>query len=194
MWADDRSHQAFSEHSQSLAILCRDYFPGDHIDSALHGLLTADCLTRCTVYFSHYKFEALRLMGHSILPYLEPWWVLQAQGFVTVPEEPEPSRSDCHAWGAHPLHHYYTSILGIRPVSPSLRTVRIAPNPGELSSVCGEMVHPDGDHISVEMEKNDQGWSCRITLPQAVSGVLSWNGVSYPLSHGLNTHQLPNEE
>ena len=52
----------------------------------------------------------------------------------------------------HPLHHYFASILGIRPAAPGFSKVRIAPQMGGLTSARGTMVHPDGD-IEVEIER-----------------------------------------
>lgn len=62
-----------------------------------------------SVYFSHYLFEVYRKYRlYSLMDeYLEKWSVLERDGLYTVPEEFTPdTRSDCHAWGAHPLYHY----------------------------------------------------------------------------------------
>ena len=45
------------------------------------------------------------------------WLNLKTLGCKTMLEMPEPSRSDCHAWAAHPVYHYLASILGIRPAA-----------------------------------------------------------------------------
>lgn len=62
-----------------------------------------------SVYFSHYLFEVYRkyrLYSHMD-EYLKKWSVLERDRFYTVPEEfTTDTRSDCHAWGAHPLYHY----------------------------------------------------------------------------------------
>jgi hypothetical protein len=39
-------------------------------------------------------------------------------GLKTTIEMPEPGRSDCHAWSAHPVLHLQTKILGLNPISP----------------------------------------------------------------------------
>ena len=74
----------------------------------LDDLLISDKKT-LSVYFSHYLFEVYRKFGlyEEMDKYLENWRILFKYGFYTVPEEFSiHTRSDCHAWGAHPLYHY----------------------------------------------------------------------------------------
>ena len=90
-------------------------------------------------------------------------------GMKTTLEMPEPGRSDCHAWGAHPIYHYFASILGIRPASPGFASVVIAPQLGSLESAEGEMVHPAG-MIGVRVRREGKGLRARITLPHTICG------------------------
>ncbi|EIP96669.1 glycogen debranching enzyme [Opitutaceae bacterium TAV1] len=162
-WADDPAHRHFSEHTQSLALLAPEVFPSGHCRKALTHLRSGPSdFTRCTLYFSHYKLEALHRHGCDIVEHLEPWFAFEKQGFVTMPETPEPSRSDCHAWAAHPLYHFFASILGIRPTSPGFRTYETRSVPGRLEWVEGTMPHPDGGEIHLRVEcEPDSG------MPQA---------------------------
>ncbi|MCB0149737.1 MAG: hypothetical protein KDE01_19095, partial [Caldilineaceae bacterium] len=84
-------------------------------------------LTRTTIYFTHYLFETYRLLEQpaALFERLGLWFDLAAQGFKTTPEQPEPSRSDCHGWGAHPLYHFFATLLGIRPSAPGFGQVEI---------------------------------------------------------------------
>ena len=59
---------------------------------------------------------------------LEPWRGMLAMGLTTVPETPEPTRSDSHAWSAHPNYGLLATVLGVRPAEPGFRSVRIAPH------------------------------------------------------------------
>ena len=72
------------------------------------------------------------------------WFPLLRTGMKTMPEEPEPCRSDCHAWGAHPLYHFYATILGIRPTGLGSRTLSATPCLGPLQSASGTLPHPSG--------------------------------------------------
>ncbi|MEZ4556023.1 MAG: hypothetical protein R2854_06150 [Caldilineaceae bacterium] len=122
---------------------------GRHATGA-HGasLLSDPSLTRTTIYFTHYLFETYRLLDQpaALFERMGLWFELAAQGFKTTPEQPEPSRSDCHGWGAHPLYHYFATLLGIRPAGLGFDEVEIRPMPGDLTHLSGEMVHPARAH------------------------------------------------
>ena len=57
-----------------------------------------------TFYFRFYLHRALRKAGFGdhYLDWLKPWHDMLALGLTTWAEKPEPTRSDCHAWSAHP--------------------------------------------------------------------------------------------
>jgi hypothetical protein len=172
LFADDLQHQHYSEHAQCLAIL------SGLLDEArqgrvAEGLLGQADLTRTTIYFSHYLFETYAALGRidALFERMELWFELPALGFTTTPEQPEPSRSDCHAWGAHPLYHYFTAVLGIRPTSPGFATVEIRPQLGSLTYARGTLVHPRGE-IGVDLRVEQDGLHGQVSLPAGVSGRL----------------------
>jgi hypothetical protein len=118
-------------------------------------------------------FEAYAQLGRidKLLERLAIWFDLKGSGFKTTFEMPEPSRSDCHAWGAHPLYHYFAAILGIRPGSFDFRSVAIAPQLGALASASGTLVHPRGD-IHVHLQAENGLIHAEITLPDGLPGTL----------------------
>jgi len=172
LFADDLQHQHYSEHAQCLAILS-GLLDDTRQGRVAEGLLGSTDLTRTTIYFSHYLFETYVALGqiHALFERMELWFELPALGFTTTPEQPEPSRSDCHAWGAHPLYHYFASVLGIRPTSPGFRTVEIRPQLGSLTYARGTLVHPSGE-IAVDVRVGEDGLHGRVSLPPGVSGRL----------------------
>jgi hypothetical protein len=186
LFADDLAHANFSEHSQCLAILS-GLLDAEHRAAVAHGLLHDPDLVRATIYFSHYLFEAYTALGRgdALLARLQPWLELPAQGFKTTFEMPEPSRSDCHAWGAHPLHHYFASILGIRPAAQGFRAVQIRPQLGGLTAASGSMVHPRGI-ITVDLRVEGGSLRGEITLPEGVPGTVLVDGRSRALVPGHN--------
>ena len=92
-------------------------------------------LAPCTIYFSHYLFEAAKLFNDSLHPLkmLDFWKALPQRGLFTTPERPEPSRSDCHAWGGHVLYHIVTGLAGVRPAEVGGQVFKAVP--GDLSNV-----------------------------------------------------------
>ena len=165
LYADDLAHEHWSEHAQCLAILSGGA-PSDKIERLCEGLLHDAELERTTIYFSHYLFEALRLLKRpdAILARLRDWEKLVKNGLKTTIEMPEPTRSDCHAWGAHPLFHFHATLAGIRPVAPGFSRVEIEPQLGDLSWLESQIPHPNGT-ISVALRDG----TLTVELPNGVT-------------------------
>ncbi len=187
LWTDDASHATFSQHAQALAIIAglRIPDPARWADAAANGLAAA------TIYFQHYLFEALGRAGRGdlILPRLDMWRGLVQQGFKTPVESPEPARSDCHAWGAHPVFHLHATIAGIRPAAPGFRQVRIAPQPGGLKTIETELPHPRGV-IRLHAKFADGRVEAMVELPPETTGVFVWAGKETALQTGEQTVKL----
>jgi hypothetical protein len=171
MLADDLAHTAWSEHTQCMAIL-GDLLPTEKLARCASGLLEAPDLARCTVYFQHYLFETFAKLGRidRLIEHMGLWFDLKAQGFKTVIEAPEPSRSDCHAWGAHPMFHYLATICGIRPASPGMDRVEIRPQLGPLTWARGSLPHPRGGEIAVDLRREGDQIVGTIDLPAGAIG------------------------
>jgi alpha-L-rhamnosidase len=182
--SDDPSQKHFSEHAQIMALLC-DELPVERRSRIESGLLGDPNLARATIYFTHYLFEVLHQMGRGerIVERLSTWFDLLKVGLRTLPEMPEPTRSDCHAWGAHVVYHSYASILGIRPTRPGMKSVRIRPMLGSWHHAAGS-VPCDGGELSVDVCAKSGRLSGEVRLPAGVDGVLEVNGESVPLTAG----------
>ena len=151
-------------------------------------MLQDESLERTTVYFTHYLFEAYQKTGNieAFFKRLQMWLDMPKIGLKTTFEMPEPSRSDCHAWGAHPLYHYFATILGIRPAGLGFKQVIITPLLGPLQQAGGKLVHPDGV-IEVDFQQQEGSLHGKISLPPGVIGFLVYNGQSLPLREGSQT-------
>ncbi|MFA6286600.1 MAG: alpha-L-rhamnosidase C-terminal domain-containing protein [Opitutaceae bacterium] len=181
LFADDLKRTRFSEHTQCLALLggvVRD----ERLTQVIDHLFADAELSRTTVYFSHYLFEVCAASGRMepLFERLKLWFELKGLGFKTTLEAPEPSRSDCHAWGAHPMFHTYATILGIRPAGMGFATVTIRPQLGPLQRAKGSMVHPKG-LIEVEVKRVEGKIHGTVKLPPGVRGSLWANDRVYPL-------------
>jgi len=184
LFADDCAHSCFSEHAQCLAILSGQIDAGRR-ERIAAGLLADNRLARTTIYFTHYLFETYRILGRidTLMSRLSLWFELERLGFKTTFEEPEPSRSDCHAWGAHPIYHYFATLLGIRPGAMGFRTVHIAPQLGPLTGASGKLVHPLGE-IEVDLAAERNSLRGSIKLPPGLSGTFTHAGRTVELKPG----------
>ncbi len=181
----DDSAGHLSEHANALATLLGLRPPGEN--TWPETLEASGPVFRCTVYFSHYLFEAYRLMRRTDLftARLDLWKGFLNSGLCTIPEQPEPSRSDCHAWGSHPLFHFHASFAGIRPASPGFRTVKVEPLPGKLPALAGSLPHPRGK-ISYDFRFSAEGISGTLHLPDGLTGELEYGGRRLVLTGGEN--------
>lgn len=184
--ADTPGSDHFSEHAQVLALLT-DLLPPERADRLVNALCSMTLPARCTIYFAHYLFEVLKRFNRpdAFFARLQFWRELPGLGFTALPESPEPSRSDCHGWGAHPLFHTFASIAGIRPASPGFCSVGIRPMPGSLTHFKATTVHPKGK-IQVEYSRKETGERFRISLPEGLSGTLHWRGEVHKVSNHVN--------
>lgn len=146
LYADNLAHNQWSEHAQCLALLS-GFVPEARAGRVGEGLLADPDLARTTIYFNYYYFETMRLLGRmdAFFERLKVWDELVKMGLKTTIEQPEPTRSDCHAWGAHPLFHFYATLAGIRPAGPGFAAVEVKPQLGHLESVQGVLPHPAGE-------------------------------------------------
>jgi alpha-L-rhamnosidase len=190
LFADDLAKTRFSEHAQCLALLSG--LLGDEQRAQIaDALLTNAEMARTTIYFTHYLFEGFRLLGppaeDAFFDRLSLWFDLAKHGLVTPFEEPEPSRSDCHAWGSHPLFHYLATVLGIRPSAIGFATVEIQPHLGPLTHAAGKLPHPSGAFVEVELERRGERLAGTIILPIGVTGTFRDGPHTQSLAAGRNT-------
>ena len=171
LYADDLAHGSFSRHAQCLALLS-GVLGRAEAARLFHTLLaTREELARPSIFFSHYLFETYARFGRTdlLLQDLAPWHHLPAQGLFTTPEcFVDSPRSDCHAWGAHPLYHFYASLLGIRPAGLGGGLV-IAPAPGGLERLSGSLPyggrHGQDGVCQGRVTASASAWSCRRASP-----------------------------
>lgn len=114
-------------------------------------------------------------MADDYLASLKPWRDLLPLHFSTRPETPGKTRSDSHAWSAHPAYDLLTLVAGIEPASPGFASVRIAPHLGDLREVSAEFPHPQR-MIKVHLERSGNALTGTVALPPGLQGVLSGRG------------------
>ena len=113
--ADTPAHKTFSQHANILAVL-EDAIPAAEQRAVMKTVLSDPSLTQATYYFRFYLFRAMKKvgLGDEYVAQLGPWRKMLALGLTTWAENPEPTRSDCHAWSAHPNFDLLATVAGIR--------------------------------------------------------------------------------
>ncbi len=201
--ADRPSKDRFSQHTNILAILT-DAVPADRQRAVLDRVLAAGmpsardpettpaegapqaAPTKASYYFRFYLARALDKLGRGdeYLAQLEPWREMLRLGLSTWAEAPfDSTRSDCHAWSAHPNYDLLTIVAGIRPASPGFRAVRIEPHLATLGTLYATMPHPKGS-IAVSYRRTGSALDATITLPAGLTGTFVWRGLTRALEPG----------
>ncbi len=187
LFADNGEKNCFSQHVNALAILA-DILPDEQSESLMKRIMSDSSITPCTIYFRFYLQMAMNHSGCGDM-LLDNLGVLRNQmalGLTTWAEKPEPSRSDCHAWGSSPNIEFYRIVLGIDSAAPGFKKVRINPSPGYLKEASGSIPHPNGE-VSVSFRVGDAGRiSAEIELPEGTTGTFEWHGKSKVLNAGKN--------
>lgn len=156
IYADTSEKRGFSQHAQSLAVLAH-VVEGEAARDLIVRAAADRTITQATIYFSHYLHSALTATGEGdrYLDMLGEWRAQLSRGMTTWAESPEPSRSDCHAWGSSPNFELFRTILGIDSAAPGFKRVIVQPYMGKLDHVSGAIPHPNGE---IAVSPGPPGW------------------------------------
>lgn len=183
--ADSPEKKVFGQQTNALAVLA-GVVPEDRRGPVMERVLADKSLVPASFYFRFYVDEAMRKAGLAdrYLDRLGPWQDMLRNGLTATAETPEPSRSDSHAWSAHPNYQLLATVLGIRPGSPGFHTVRIEPALGALRWAKGQMPHPAGT-IAVDYRRGlGTKLEAKIDLPPGLGGEFVWGGRATALQPG----------
>jgi alpha-L-rhamnosidase len=190
LFADTPAKKKYSQHPNILAVLTNTTALANQAP-LLRKISTDTGIVEATFYFKFYLFQAYQKtgLGDLYLPQLKPWHDMLALGQTTFAEEPDPTRSDCHAWSASPNYDLLATVCGIRPAARGFRKVRIQPALGDLTQVNAKMPHPQGE-IVVDFTRQGDVLKAKITLPATLSGSLVWKGKTLALKGGFQELSL----
>src|SRR5205807_2018685 len=181
--ADTPAQKHYSQHANILGVWL-DVISREKQQDVLNKILSATDpgfspsgsgpipeMTSATYYFRFYLARALDHagLGDKYLNLLKPWHDMADLGLTTWAEQPEPTRSDSHAWSAHPNYDFLTIVAGIRPKTPGFATVTVVPHLGTLKHLLAVVPSPKG---MIEAEYTVEGPRVKaiITLPAGVFG------------------------
>jgi alpha-L-rhamnosidase len=199
MLADTPDQDHFSQHTNLVGVMT-DAIPAADQAAVMQRMIDAEAHPkadgpRIALVSYPYQFLLIRAvdkagLGSQYLDLLGSWREFVAKGFTTVPESPDPGRSDTHAWTAHPLYDLLTVVVGIHPDAPGFARVRIEPELGPLNSATAAMPHPKG-LIQVRLRREGQDLTATVELPEGLPGVFVWKGKETPLVAGQQTLHFP---
>jgi alpha-L-rhamnosidase len=189
LYADTKEKNGYSQHVNSLAILT-GMVNDANMPAVANGIINDKSLTQCSVYFKYYLNQALVKagLGNDYISWLGIYRENIAMGLTTWAEysDVNTSRSDCHAWGASPNIEFFRTVLGIDSYAPGFSKIKIEPHLGALTTISGEMPHPNGKVVAgYTLDKGK--WKINISLPQKTTGILVWKAKRYVLKAGTNS-------
>ena len=195
--ADTPAKKTYSQQANSLAVLL-DVIPKAQQHAVMEKVLASQdpnpptALAQASYYFRFYLARAMvhAGLGDEYIPQLDPWRRMLSMGLSTWAEQPEPTRSDSHAWSAHPTLDLLTIVAGIAPGSPGFATVHITPHLGPLQHAEAKMPTPKGI-VDVHYERAGKGWKATVTLPEGLPGELTWHDQTMKLHAGKQELKLP---
>ncbi len=192
LYSDTPAKRAFSQHTNVLAILAGLVHRAE-ASALVDRILSDRSLVQCTYFFQHYLHTAVLMAGQGdrYLDLLGDWRAMLGRGLTTWAEMPEApwdsSRSDCHAWSAHPNFELFRTVLGIDSAAPGFKRVLVKPHLGKLTKAAGAIPHPAGE-IAVELSlQGTEKLEAIVSLPAGIEGEFVWRGHQRRLGPGRNS-------
>ena len=161
--ADTPDQKVFSQQANILAVLY-DVAPKESQQKVLRKHVaiepgtTPDGVLSASYYFRFYLARALEHAGLAgrISELARPWRKLLPLHFSTWPEIPGNTRSDSHAWTAHPIYDLLTLVAGIEPGARDSLQCALRRTWAPLPSLTATYPHPQGT-IEVEYHARREG-------------------------------------
>jgi len=187
LFADTPDKRAFSQQANALAVLAGVTEGAEAKDLIERVSADNGALVQCSIYFRHYLHSAMNKAGAGdrYLDMLGIWRTMLDRGLTTWAETADPTRSDCHAWGASPNYELFRTVLGIDSAAPGFRRVMVRPYLGKLTHASGAIPHPRGE-IAVSLTLDGGKLEAVVTLPAGVEGKFEWHGQTRDLRSGEN--------
>lgn len=207
LFADNPDGDRFSQHMNALAILYgvapKDAARAivDRITVAGKGIDAPENVTPVSYYFAWYLVQSLvhAGLGDRYVGLLDTWRDLLKLNYTTWPEERDgagqagknaSTRSDSHAWSAHPTADLLGIVAGIRPGAPGYARLKVEPALGPLKQVDAAAATPKGT-VTVRYRVKAGYLVVEVTRPKDLPGEFVWAGKSYPLTRAKTRLTVP---
>jgi alpha-L-rhamnosidase len=185
--------EKYSQHMNALAVLYDVASPREapgileRITLPGRGIDAPDGMFAMTYYFAWYLVRAFEHAGladryHALL---WNWRDMLTLNYTTWPESRGKTRSDTHAWSAHPTTDLLGIVAGIQSGAPGYARLRIEPHLGALKRLDATAATPRGP-VSVNYRVTGGKLQVEIQSPQGLPGQFLWQGRSHELT-GMRT-------
>lgn len=198
LFADNADFTLYSQHMNLLAVLY-DVAPADQQQAILervtvpgHGIDAPDGMFTTSYYFAWYLVRAFEHAGlaERYPALLKTWRDLLDLHYTTWPESRGETRSDTHAWSAHPTADLLGIVAGIQSDAPGYARLRVAPVLGDLTTLDAAAATPRGA-VSVRYAISGDSLTADIDRPAGLPGDFVWKGKHYPLTETHSHFALP---
>jgi len=146
-------------------------------------------------FFSHFVYRALSRAGRferALSEMRTRYGDMLARGATTLWESFEPTASLCHGFSATPVYQLSTEILGVFPLAPGFRRLRVSPKPADLSFASGLLPTVLGD-VEVAWQRAAGGIELELVVPAGAQAELvappGFSGCAVPRV-GPGRHQI----
>ena len=198
LFADNADFTFYSQHMNALAVLYGVATPEQapailsRITVAGAGIDAPPGMFTTTYYFAWYLARAFEHAGLSSRypELLKTWRDLLALHYTTWPESRGETRSDTHAWSAHPTADLLGVVAGIQPAAAGYKRLRVAPNLGGLTQLDAAAATPRGP-VTVHYAVLAGQLTAEIDRPVNLPGDFIWKGRHYPLAAAHSRFVLP---
>lgn len=187
LYADTPDKTQFSQHANALAVLYDVAAPEDApaiLDRIVDdkGVDAPAGMISTSYYYAWYLVRAFDHAGQAdrYLALLDTWRGLLALDYTTWPEERGDTRSDAHAWSAHPTVDLLELVAGIRPDGPGYARLRIEPHLGGLKRLEAVAATPSGP-VEVRYRRRNNRLEVDVRKPGALPGEFVWRGERHVL-------------
>ena len=188
LYADDLNHSRYSQHMQTWCVLsgvCK----GDKARKIMENCQELEA--KSTYAFAYFYFRALEAVGlyEKTEEMMESYRNLLKLDCTTVPETPEYSRSDCHAWGALAIYEFSATVLGVRTYDINEKSVLVKPYIKDRNYAKGT-VSTIGGNITVEWKKHDEAFEITVCGSDKTKKVIVMpNGDTYETTNKKSTYK-----
>ena len=184
--ADER----FSQHAQIWAVLSGCITGGD-AQRLMRRCVEDESLLQVSFSMTFFLFRALEATGlyERSAAVWDGWLAMRAMDITTWPEDLVTQRSDCHGWGSIPVYELLGATLGLRPLAPGWKGVRVKPSSHGLGPLQGAVPTPYGLVCAKRRRAENGAWLYELKLPCEMEVEFEMEGICSRQKEG-NTYTV----